>query len=77
VHVVSIELVPIRFGTYGFQSKEVKGAQNSLSFLRLSLNSTEALSLISQIFNVYPDVAIKSRVLLLLDIFKFYLIRNE
>jgi len=63
VHVVSIELVPMRLGTSGFQSKDVKGAQKSLSFLRLSFNSTEELSLIYQILRVYPEVANKSGLL--------------
>ena len=60
VHVVSMELVPIRFGTSGFQSKDVKGAENSLSFFRFSFSSTSWLSLISQILSVSPDVARRS-----------------
>ena len=64
VQVVSMELVPMRLGTSGFQSNEVRGAQNSLSFLRFSFISTEELSLISQILRVYPEVANKSGLLL-------------
>jgi hypothetical protein len=33
VHVVSIEEVPMRLGSSGFQSNEVKGAEKSLSFI--------------------------------------------
>ena len=67
VHVVSIELVPIRLFNYGFQSKEVSGAEKSLSlniqihtFLRLSSSDTYLLSLILHILRHYPAVAIKS-----------------
>jgi len=63
VQVVSIELVPIKFGTSGFQSKEVRGAENSLSFLRFNFCSTKELSFIYQIFRVYPEVANKSGLL--------------
>jgi hypothetical protein len=36
VQVVSMEAVPIRRGSISFQSKEVRGAQNSEAALRLS-----------------------------------------
>jgi hypothetical protein len=38
VQVVSMELVPIKLGTSGFQSNDVRGAQNSLSFFRFNFN---------------------------------------
>ena len=41
VQVVSMELVPIKLGDYGFQSKEVKGAENSWSFFKFNLSSTD------------------------------------
>lgn len=60
MQVVSIELVPIRFGNWGFQSKDVKGAENSLSFLRFNFKVTYELFFIYQILRVSPDVANKS-----------------
>ena len=67
VQVVSIEEVPIRLFSSGFQSKEVRGAEKSLSynkvfctFLRLSSRLTSLLSLIFQILRHSPEVANKS-----------------
>ena len=44
VHVVSIEDVPIMFGSVSFQSNEVRGAQNSVFLLLLSKHSSRGLS---------------------------------
>jgi hypothetical protein len=67
VQVVSMEEVPIRLVISGFQSKEVSGAEKSLSynkvnstFFRLSSRLTSLLSLIFQILRHSPDVASKS-----------------
>lgn len=39
MHVVSIEDVPIKFGSTSFQSNEVRGAQKSeFLFLKLEIN---------------------------------------
>ena len=67
VQVVSMEEVPMRLVISGFQSKEVRGAEKSLSynkvictFLRLRSKLTSLLSLILQILRHSPEVAIKS-----------------
>ena len=60
VQVVSMELVPMRLLSYGFQSKDVRGAEKSLSFLRVIKLSTSLLSLIFQILRHSPEVARRS-----------------
>ena len=67
MQVVSIELVPNKLIAFGFQSKEVKGAEKSFyyiilnyTFAKLRCKETLLLSLTFQILRFSPDVASKS-----------------
>lgn len=43
VQVVSMELVPIRLLSSGFQSKDVRGAENSLSLVSISIRFSDSV----------------------------------